>query len=339
MADLINYEEYKLIATYIDCKPIMNELITNILNSEYHIKTNLISEQRGGWASLSYRIEDVASKKFFLKIYDLQRKSTASLTKELDHYLPIVEWLESQFVLRDKIVRLIRTFNKEVKATDKKNIYILFEYIEGKTVGEQKLSEKQVFQLSEIISALHNSNDVPFDLEPITETFELEFIPLLTAWTSEDFDELKHEIHDVLKPYLSILKQKIIQWKNLSIELKNMSLKFTLCHTDIHHWNLIWNNEQLYLLDWEGLKFAPPEADIFSIYQQPYFELFLTKYCEHNPDFRVNETVLKFYQLSRRLQDISEFIQQLQFDEITENDKNISFKYLRRELNNISGDL
>lgn len=34
-----------------------------------------------------------------------------------------------------------------------------------------------------------------------------------------------------------------------------------LCHTDAHGWNLIQSNK-LVLVDWEGLRLAPPEADL-----------------------------------------------------------------------------
>jgi thiamine kinase-like enzyme len=34
-----------------------------------------------------------------------------------------------------------------------------------------------------------------------------------------------------------------------------------LCHTDAHGWNLM-QNQNLMLIDWEGLKLAPVEADL-----------------------------------------------------------------------------
>jgi len=45
----------------------------------------------------------------------------------------------------------------------------LFDYIEGKTVGKQSLKEEQVIKLAEIVSQLHNLEDLPFDIKQITE--------------------------------------------------------------------------------------------------------------------------------------------------------------------------
>lgn len=88
-------------------------------------------------------------------------------------------------------------------------------------------------------------------------------------------------------------------------------------------------------MDWEGIKFAPPEADIFSIYQQPYFDLFIKRYYELNPDYQINETVLQYYLTSRKLQDIFEFIEQLQFDELNSEEYKINLNYLKKEVDNI----
>jgi hypothetical protein len=91
----------------------------------------------------------------------------------------------------------------------------------------------------------------------------------------------------------------------------------------------------LYLLDWEGIKFAPREADIFSIYQQPYFDSFIRRYYELNPDYQINYDVLQFYLLSRKLQDIFEFIEQLQFDELNQEEYKMNLNYLRKEVNGL----
>lgn len=53
-----------------------------------------------------------------------------------------------------------------------------------------------------------------------------------------------------------------------------------------------------------GNKICAPEADIFSVYKQPYFDLFLKRYCMHNPNYQVNQTELQYYLISRKLQDI-----------------------------------
>lgn len=315
----------------------MVETLIKTLQQKYLIKTNTISKQKGGWASLAYKIEDENEHFYFLKVYEKSRKSTSYLTEHIDLYLPIVDWLDNQTLLKGKIIRLIKTQSDDFRCEDENYIYVLFDYIKGETVGEKNLTKEQITQLAEIVSQLHHLKKTPFDLSQISETFHLPFISTLSEWIEKNFDHLKVDIKEVLKPNISTIKSQINEWNNLSKVLKEQHLKFCLCHTDIHHWNIITNKQHLYLLDWEGIKFAPPEADIFSIYQQPYFNSFMKKYCELNPDYQINDTVLRYYQISRKLQDIFEFIEQLQFDELNQEEYKINLNYLKKEVDTITG--
>lgn len=57
---------------------------------------------------------------------------------------------------------------------------------------------------------------------------------------------------------------------------------------------------------------------------------------ELNPDYQVNNTALQYYLLSRKLLDIFEFIEQLQFDELSPEEYEINLMYLEKEVNTIS---
>jgi len=314
----------------------MVELIRKVLKERYGITSNTITERRGGWASLAYKIEDDNGDFYFLKVYEKARKSTSYLTEQIDVYLPIVHWLENQSPLKGKMIRLVKNQANNFKFEDQNYVYILFDYIDGQTVGEQNLTKEQVQSLTEIVFNLHHLKDFPFDLEEISETFHLPFISKLNDWIDKDFDLLKVDIKKILKPELSMIQNRIAEWNHLSNVLRNQKLKFCLCHTDIHHWNIIADEQRLYLLDWEGIKFAPPEADIFSLSQQPYFDIFLKKYTEFNPDYQVNNTALQYYLLSRKLLDVFEFIEQLQFDELSPEEYEINLTYLEKEITTIS---
>src|SRR5690606_14744434 len=122
----------------------------------------------------------------------------------------------------------------------------------------------------------------------------------------------------------------------LSNVLRTKTVNFCICYTDIHHWNIISEEQRLYLLDWGGIKVAPQEADISSISQQPYFDIYLKKYTEFNHDYQVNNTALQYYLLSRKLLDVFEFIEQLQFDELSPEEYEINLTYLEKEITTIS---
>ena len=83
-------------------------------------------------------------------------------------------------------------------------------------------------------------------------------------------------------------------------ELKEESLPFVLCHTDIHGGNLIRDPQgKLWLIDWENVMLAPKEADLFSFCEEEYAHLF----CEN-----ADERALRYYLLRRDLEDIQEFL-------------------------------
>ncbi len=67
------------------------------------------------------------------------------------------------------------------------------------------------------------------------------------------------------------------------------------CHTDLHNWNLMQSKNILILIDWEGLKVAPPEADLMFLKEKPYYKCFLDIYQEKHPDFQVNSDSMEFY--------------------------------------------
>jgi spectinomycin phosphotransferase len=70
-------------------------------------------------------------------------------------------------------------------------------------------------------------------------------------------------------------------------------------------------------------------------HEKPIFSAFISNYYELNPDYQINYDVLQFYLLSRKLQDIFEFIEQLQFDELNQEEYKMNLNYLRKEVNGL----
>ncbi|MDI5791191.1 phosphotransferase [Bacillus licheniformis] len=61
---------------------------------------------------------------------------------------------------------------------------------------------------------------------------------------------------------------------SLADDLKCSGRRLALCHTDVHGWNLMKTGGELILIDWEGLKLAPVEADLMFFANQPYAQEF-----------------------------------------------------------------
>ncbi|WP_349774559.1 hypothetical protein [Paenibacillus cellulositrophicus] len=92
------------------------------------------------------------------------------------------------------------------------------------------------------------------------------------------------------------------------------------------------SRRQLMLIDWEGLKLAPVEADLMFVVDQPYFNEFMQIYRQFHPDFTLNGRTLLFYQIRRKLEDVWEFIEQLLFDRQSPSERTSTLQSLEKEL-------
>lgn len=72
---------------------------------------------------------------------------------------------------------------------------------------------------------------------------------------------------------------------------------------------------------------APAEADMIFLTDRPYFKQFMEVYQPYHGEYRMNKDALLFYQLTRKLEDIWEFTEQLLYEELDakEKDKIIGF--------------
>ncbi len=214
---------------------------------------------------------------------------------------------------------------------------MLYEYIDGETVGEKELTEDQVCQLSEILTELHlYGEELPFETAAMKEDFDVPFLQQLRDIVAQEVHHIPNELRQVISPHTEHIKSLVDTVEELSELLKSSPLRMVLCHTDLHNWNLMQSEQQLILIDWEGLKIAPVEADMMSLVDKPYYKKLLSIYKKTHQNFVINPDALKFYQGRRKLEDIWEFIEQVLFDKQDEQEKAVTLNYLTEELKSIS---
>ncbi|WP_096435864.1 aminoglycoside phosphotransferase family protein [Alteribacter populi] len=308
--------------------------IDDVLKNNYGIEPISLDPKQGGWAALAYKVSNKYNA-YFLKIYEKHRASTPKLTALIDLYSPILVWLEKNSYLKGMISVPLLSKDGHYKCEDSENIYLLYNYIDGETVGKKELTEKQIREFSQIIAELHSfGEEIPVQTNAIIEDFEVSFLDRLEEVLDRPKENLPEELNDLISKYKQNVIALILQIKVLSNKLKTNQLSMSLCHTDLHNWNLM-QTENLMLIDWEGLKIAPVEADMMFLVDKPYFDDFLRIYKEEHPDYSINQDALNFYQLKRRLEDTWEFIEQLLFEELETKDKNEALYYLKDLMGNI----
>lgn len=113
-------------------------------------------------------------------------------------------------------------------------------------------------------------------------------------------DEIIQKMLDKLIQEKSLIELSIDELIKLQSKFINSKLAFVLTHGDGHHFNILQNETELFLLDWENLKIAPCERDLWHYDDSPL----LGEYLKLNPNFIINYELFKFYQLQRFLEDL-----------------------------------
>ncbi|MEJ8544734.1 aminoglycoside phosphotransferase family protein [Brevibacillus borstelensis] len=309
----------------------MDEIKT-MLKEQYGIDCTNVLPQQGGWSALAYKVLD-DQRAYFLKVYEKSRASTSKWTALIDMYMPVTVWLQQNSSLKGKIPVPLFTTNGDYKCESEDAIYLLFQYIDGETIGNRELSKEQLYQLSEIVAELHSyGEEISVKTEELREDFEVPFLQELRNALDNDLNKLSTDVAEMIEPWVERIKGLSESVRRLSASLKNNQLRTALCHTDLHNWNLMQAEGKLVLIDWEGLTLAPVEADLMFLVDHPHFDTFLSIYRKRHKAYALNRDALQFYQEKRKLEDIWEFIQQLLFDEQDAQERAETISLLAKEL-------
>jgi thiamine kinase-like enzyme len=298
-----------------------------ILKEQFGVDCTDINEAHGGLSAMNYKI-DTEGKTFFLKVYDKKKTKSSLWTENINVYMPILVWLNDNTKLKGKIVRPIKTNHGDFRFDDTEHVLLLFDYIEGETVGKT-LNHSQLLEAAEIMACLHSyGSDVPVVTDQIREDFSIPFCNSLEQFISASYSTSPADVKAILQPCLSLLLSINNELKSLSEIVKQKNAKMVLCHTDAHGYNLI-QSEHLVLVDWEGIKLAPAEADLLMFYKEAYWDIFITHYMKMCPDFILDDDILRFYILRRKIEDIWAFIEGILFD-------HLSVEHRKRDLTHLT---
>lgn len=309
------------------------ERLQNMLKDYYGLEHTVVVPQKGGWAALAYKVQSDGHT-YFLKVYEKSRASTPKWTALIDDYVPVLLWLEEHSRLKGKIPVPILEKDGSYQCEDDEGIYLLYEYIVGDTIADTNLTKDQVRQLAEMIAELHRyGEEVPLVTSAMKESFTMPFLEQLRSTLD---GELPYDLGNVLLHHIDSLKKLMLKIEELSEGLKNRGLRMALCHTDVHGWNLMSTGQHLKLIDWEGLKLAPVEADLMLFVDEPYFSEFMRIYANTHSQYEVNIEALTFYQGRRKLEDVWEFMEQLIYDNQADADRKATLNHLKKELEGIT---
>jgi thiamine kinase-like enzyme len=302
---------------------------------QYGIKCTEIVETSGGLSASAYKIK-ADNDNFFLKVYDKRLTQTSLWIENIDNYMPILLWLNKNTKLQGKIINPITTSSGNYRYEDEENVFTLFEYIKGEAIAKKPLTDTQITEIAEIMGHLHSyGQEIPIKTDKIRENFNVNFCSSLENFISDEFAASPEDIKVILQPCLEQLILKINETKSLSNMVKQKSNKMVLCHTDAHGWNLM-QSDHIVLVDWEGMKLAPAEADLFMFAKKDYWDIFLKHYSNIRPEFKLDQVMLSFYTLRRKLEDIWAFLESILYDDLPDERRISSLAYLANECKDLN---
>lgn len=288
----------------------MDELI-QLLKSEYGIDSNYISPAPGGFSTkAAYRVASADGAEYFVKVYDKSLPTTRFFVERIDMYMPVLDWLSSTPTLRGRILTPVQSCEGAYKVETDSDVYILFLFVCGEVPGVQGMTRAQTVELAKTLALLHDITEtVQVEMSGLAEDISLPFCEQLAQYLSKAPPE-HGALHDLISPHADLLLSAINETLLLRDTIRLGYTPLVLCHGDAHGNNVI-QSDCLVLADWEDLRLAPAEADLFISAWHPHGDILLEAYAAARRGYRVNRELLSFYILRRRIEDVWVDIQRL----------------------------
>lgn len=281
-------------------------------------ETLRITPQVGGYVAEVFLVE-TATHIGWLKCYDRQRAITDRVLADAEWYLQVTHWLTQHTPLAGRMTAPYQTTDGQYIVDDGgRYVAVMFDYIVGRTPREQPLTPAQRTHLVTTVALLHEiTAQVPSSAHRVVEDFGAPWVRPLSQMLEGSWEQFDEDVRAVLAPHRSVLQSMLVRFVQVGHHLRLHPPPMVLCHTDIHGYNVIVRGDQTYLLDFEGLKLAPPEHDfMFWVDDDAWAEIIAT-YQAIRPGIVPDPYLIRFYQERRLLEDIYDYLEQLVVESLT----------------------
>ncbi len=218
---------------------------------------------------------------------------------------------------------------------------ILYPFVVGKNGFQVNLSDQQRIELGAALKRLHAAQ-IPAsltrgvrreDFSPRWREIVTAFLAHLEGRSFTDLVEVETAVF--LQSKRGETQELVSRAASLARLLQAQPPPFTLCHGDIHGWNLLLGEGgSLYIVDWDTLVFAPKERDLMFVgcglggnghTLQEEETLFYQGYGQTT----VHSIALAYYRYERIVEDIAVECQQIFLSDEGGEDRNQALAYLQ----------
>lgn len=287
------------------------ETLIYLLQSEYGIKATAVFPAKGGFSTkAAFQVIGDDGTPYFVKTYDQGLPTTRFFVERISQYMPALHCLSAMQVLKERVLSPIPTKKGTYQGELEGTVYVVFHFVSGDVPGIQGMTKEQTVELAEILAALHENGDrIPFETPGLREDLSLPFCSQMMRFLDKA-GENQGALSPLVSPYAPLLHTAVSKVLLLRDTVRSGYESIVLCHGDAHGNNVI-QSTHLVLADWEDLRWAPPEADLFIHAWHPHGGTLLEAYAAKRKEYAIHSQLLTFYVLRRRLEDVWVNIQRL----------------------------
>lgn len=312
-----------------------DKVLASILLQEYGIDVNNILFIPRGTSAYSYQVTDVKGNRFYLKMFDLSNERQRQSTLHMDIYLPMVWKMYHKGIFRN-LCYPIQTKDGHYTTIDKNLLLVMFNFIDGQPLKDY--SKNTILKMAKLLAKLHKIT--PEIEEACHEFFHISIQPNLMQSLSvlESTSKFANPYMNALRKLVLPRKKEMIKYHDLLLHLQStvpaIQQERVLCHGDLWLGNIIRQQDEFILIDWETSLIAPLERDLFFyIYKNIEFETFLKSYENHlGKEVVLYLDLIRFYSYRRVLQNLTSSIWRILFSNKAEVEYQSDLEKVKRNL-------
>ncbi|UVI29761.1 aminoglycoside phosphotransferase family protein [Paenibacillus spongiae] len=284
------------------------------LDQAYGIHTESLSFIPIGDSAYSYQVNGASGERFYLKLFDHANDSHRRGILRLNHYLPLTSRMYREGLFRH-LTYPIKTLRDEFTVALSDCTVALFNYIEGETLAEAYPFSNTI--LESIGMSVARLQQITPDIGQstlMTEAYDVSFVPDLDKCMAylEGIETSDDPITQSLIEQVLPRKTEIGDMRSHIRRLREAALaqpkEMVLSHGDLWGGNLIYAENELYLLDWESAQLAPRELDMIG-YIGEEFEAFYSAYVRQlSRSVTVDFDVIRFYCYRNQLRNLTNWL-------------------------------
>lgn len=138
------------------------------------------------------------------------------------------------------------------------SFYVIFDWIEGKSIFVPDISEHHCVQVGRILGKIHAAN---IKVDSIEKSHDIRGV---YDWKLllEKAEPCNAECYSVLQENLA----DIMQWDNHVVSgLPEVSQDQVISHRDLDPKNIMWKNDEPYIIDWEAAGYVNPFQELIEV--------------------------------------------------------------------------